>query len=142
MLDFEVGVSPAEFDVTSGGSVVGPIWVRLAGVDFPEPGWPDFPAKLLGGWLTTLSDLETAAPAPAVLHFMEGPYELEVTPAGGPAWLLRARQDGEPVTESTADSPAELLAPVRAAASRTLVACRERGWQGPDVRYLSWFTGD
>lgn len=139
--DFEVDVSPGEFGLAGGGPVTGPIWTRVAGTDFPESGWPDFPVALLGGWLTTLSELEHGDPQPAVLHFMEGPYGLEVVRSGA-VWSLRALEnDDDLITETTVDSLDEILAPVRQAASRTLAACREHGWNSSDMRYLAWFTG-
>lgn len=142
MPDFEVSVSPEEFDVTgSSRSVVGPIWVRVAGTDFPEPGWPDFPVALLGGWLTTLSELERIGPGPAMLHFMDGPYAIEII-RDGAVWVVHAQEnEADIVAETVVTSLAELVSPVGAAASRALAACRERGWNGSDVRYLSWFTG-
>lgn len=140
MLEFEVRVSPEEFRVTGGGSVTGPIWARIAGTDFPEPGWPDFPVALLGGWLTTLAELEADDGGLAMLHFMEGPYRLDVTREGA-AWALRAHQDGaEPVAEVTADSLAELRGPLCDAAEQVLAACRARGWRDRDVRHLTGVT--
>lgn len=137
MPEFEVHVSPEEFDVTGSGSVVGPIWVRIAGTDFPEPGWPDFPAALLGGWLTTLSDLESGGAGSAALHFMEGPYRLDA--GHGPAgWTLRALYYDTPEAQVTADGVHALRAPLLAASARVLAACRAGGWHGRDVRHLTY----
>lgn len=142
MPEFEVSVAPEGFGRTGAGTVTGPVWARVAGTDFPEPGWPDLPVAVLGGWLAILAGLESGEPAPAVLSFMEGPYELEVARDPGDRWLLRARKDdADVIAETTADTLADLRDPVRTAAVQTLAACRVRGWAGPDVRHLARLTG-
>ena len=128
-----VVVGGHELDRTSGGMVTGPIWIRAEGADFPCAGWSDFPVALIGAWLTVLAE-----PGTAELRFMEGPYVLRVERGAPGRSLLTAEADGaaEPTLVTEADTAAVVRA-VHRAGVVLLTACRARGWDHRDLRYLA-----
>lgn len=71
------------FDVStfrrdSNGPTTGAIWIRIAGRDFPEQGWSDFPLVIVGWWLAAVRELEAGALSRS-LEFMDGSCPLMLT---------------------------------------------------------------
>lgn len=145
-VDLEFVIRPDSLDQARGRgrSVVGPIWVRAGGVDFPAAGWSDFPAVLLGGWLTELEDVAARGSGSAILEFMDGPYQLCVerrAELDDTRWRLTLVKEGTGVAELEITDLAQVIMSVRTTATRLVAACRQRGWNSTDVRYLAGKTG-
>jgi hypothetical protein len=143
--DVVVVVAPQSFDSSStSGTITGPIWLRHDGYDerragFPEPGWSDFPVVVLGWWLTALGALRSGAATQATCLFMDGPFEITVTDAGGPLWrvqCVRRNADSEGVFADLVTSRDSLLGSITAAAEAALAECDRRRWSGRDVEAL------
>lgn len=72
--DFKVVVEPESMKRNVSGALFGPIHLRISTVAFPHERWTDFASACLIGWYeSTFHESETT-----VLHFMDGPYRVEL----------------------------------------------------------------
>src|SRR5204862_8332605 len=65
------------------------IWVVLGGMPFPEPHWNDFAVVIIEAWIVGALRLLRGSGLERV-HFMDGPYLVEMTSAGLVLFELRA----------------------------------------------------
>ena len=134
-MSIEIEVRPATFEIGSGGSVVGVIFVTADGQPFPAGSWSDFPLVVLSWWLDSLLSQGTGT---KVLRFMEGPYYIEVS---GPTLFGAANvrlvdkqnpQNGQELALNYGEFGAE----VRTAAEHAAAECERRGWKTADLTAL------
>lgn len=74
-----IEVPSDEFVLSETNTLTGTIYIDVCGEHFPERNWNDFPDRLLGMWLISISRIKYLK-QPADFPFMDGPYYFKVTP--------------------------------------------------------------
>lgn len=138
---FTVRFGDGDLHRTRSGVVVFPIWVRTGGIDFPEPGWPDFPVVLLTKWIlefVAVADLGPDGPGSVELGFMKGPYAVRLARTEDPErWAVTPRWAGSEAGQAAEVDEATVLERLWHPALSLVVACRSHGWDDVGVRCLS-----
>jgi hypothetical protein len=138
--DFSCLVDSESLIMSASQSITGRIAVRLAGHWFPEENWHDFPVRILGDWITKTRDLNCTGAKSCKLSFMEGPFQLLVTPIEDGCWRVVAQERRRTKLSNNyccTVSPDEMLSEFDKAA---LTLCespiREDIRNSPDLRFL------
>lgn len=119
------------------GPATGSVWINLGEVEFPMKGWNDFVVVILAAWASAMVRLLCGSTTRERVHFMEGPYFVDLLfPAEGPLQLLaigpgraeKAYVDVEavPFVESLLSGSEAILA-----------TCRTIGHWSPDAEELA-----
>lgn len=128
-----IEVEPDRLTRSRSGAVAGPIWFRSGQVDFPDPGWSDFPVVVLEWWLRSLA--QPLSDPTIALRFMDGPVQVVLRDEERTG-VLRAhgRRDSSSQEIPLGDtSRRELLEALAIAGHRIVRACEDRGWIDRDV---------
>lgn len=129
---------PASIITCPDGPATGNVWLVLNGYEFPTHGWNDFIVVILGWWLTALLLLLRNDSRLERVHFMDGPYAVDVSMAPSGTLLFRALEGPDRTIEvANSEAPAmpfilELLTQSR----EVLAACRRQGWWSRDAEVL------
>lgn len=130
--------TPESVAVREGGPATGSIWLLLEGQDFPLSGWNDFVVVILAAWATALLQLLRGERERVMIHFMDGPYAVEVERTTPTSLHVRALEGPGRSTERICGH-ADLLPftddLVRQARS-ILGECRKREWWSSDAATL------
>jgi hypothetical protein len=129
-------VSPAS--LRKGGNITGEIWLEVAGFEFPDKRWSDFPVIILGWWLDALFGLWSERRGRAECLFMDGSYSFEVSKEGD-AFVLRCFGDTHSAKRREwegAINLAGLLRQTLDAAAAVIEECGGRGWATADTEAL------
>ena len=86
--DFRLVTDPATLRSSGVGPVSGELWLSVDGVPFPAAGWNDLVLVVLKAWAESLLSLRGTIDTSATVHFMEGPYVVELSNA--PNGLIRS----------------------------------------------------
>ena len=116
------------------GLVTAGIWLKVNEVDFPAKGWGDFAVVVLAAWVDAVERLLRGASTHEQVHFMDGPYMVEITSARSGGWrlvLIEERQSGRRTQSATID-PRPLVESIVQASEALLIVCRERSWETTD----------
>jgi hypothetical protein len=70
--------NPDTFRLGRVGPATGEIWLAVDDVAFPAPNWDDFVIVILDAWTTALLRLLRGSNQFERVHFMEGPYEVQM----------------------------------------------------------------
>lgn len=126
--------------VRSSGPATGDIALVIGGITFPGPGWNDFVIVILGAWLSALARLVRKESAGERVHFMEGPFAVDMKRLENGTIRLRAleRPDGERAV--LAVPPLALVENAVAAADDVLRICRDKAHRSDDVDQLEATT--
>ena len=133
----EIVLEPHAFERANSGAITGPIWLRHDQVDFPEPGWRDFPVIVLSWWLKHLTGLAHGT-RQAVCSFMDGPFEFSIASEGGSLLRLQFIERGIAAKTSVAEftiATSALHATLQVSVAATLSECDRRGWTNSDGEY-------
>jgi hypothetical protein len=65
-------VVDVEAPTTADGNVTGAFWLTLHGVDFPGPGWTDFPLSVLSSAVTADENIRGGEPGALLLILWVG----------------------------------------------------------------------
>jgi hypothetical protein len=120
----------------SAGPSTGLIWVALDDVPFPMHGWNDFVVVILSAWTDALLRLTRAPSSRELVHFMDGPYavELQLTSAD----MLRMSALKNQVQVASIDANAlVLIESVLDGSEQVLAACRAQNRWSRDEEALS-----
>jgi hypothetical protein len=131
-----VFVTPASLH--KGGNITGEIWLEVAGFEFPEMHWSDFPVIILDWWLDALFKLWSEKKRRGECLFMDGSYSFEVSKEED-AFVLRCFSDTHSTKKCEWEGVidlTELLRQVLSTASVLLKECRGRGWTTADTEVL------
>ena len=135
--------STENLELSSGGAVVGAIWLGDArsGSAFPEQGWSDSSVALLAAWIPALQRLARRGES-AECYFMDGPYHFGVSATDGDRWRVACFEDrqasarvGHAVLEFET-TPTDFLGSAVSAAKQLLGYCDARGWWNDDTERL------
>lgn len=131
-----VRLEPSALTRTTAGSVVGPIWLRAGGVDFPTPGWSDFPVAVVGAWLQSALLLHAGRENRTLCRYMDGPYTFAIDVRSEMVWHV-SLLDAPDAPRAEFDVHAYgFSGSIAAAAGQLMSACRERGWSGRELEVL------
>ena len=138
MSDVRMIVNRSSLSLGSIGPATGDIALTLGdGTVFPHPQWNDFIVVVLGAWASALLRLLQKESHSERVHFMEGPYAVDIRSVGGGLLHLRALE--RPSRQRAgADVPAvEFAESVISAAEEVLSACRDAGCWTEDAEKLA-----
>lgn len=128
----------SSLNVRPGRPATADIWFIINGLGFPKQPWNDFAIVVLGWWATALSRLLRNATDRELVHFMDGPYAVEVSKVD--IGLLRFRGlEGLDRSKEVAvcESPAmPFILEVIAQSRKILDECRRNGWWSEDAETL------
>src|SRR4051794_37491721 len=79
-MSFRIVIDPTTFRLSSLGPSTGELWVSVGDYAFPAERWNDFVVVILEAWASASLRLAKGSTAVERVHFMDGPYELEMTP--------------------------------------------------------------
>jgi hypothetical protein len=118
-----------------------PLHVSAGDVSFPSSDWDDFGVVILGWWLREFGDFMRGDQAVAVLRFMDGPYEIEISRGTlSDACVVRCvRRQGEGRHDAVScEVPADrILREIVRASRAVLAAYRRRGLWNKDCETLA-----
>lgn len=76
------------------GPATGTVWLALGNAAFPITDWNDFIVVILEAWVSALLRLLAGVSSHEIVHFMDGPYAVEVVSISASAFRLRAIEGG------------------------------------------------
>ena len=121
----------------SSGRIVGPFFLRVGAVAFPDDGWTDFVDVVLTWWLhecmRALDGVDSIR-----LRFMDGDFECRLVRAGEPDIYLITFVGGDRVvgTFDVTTTALHLGSELADASARLLTACRVNRWIGREIETL------
>jgi hypothetical protein len=126
------------------GPAIGGIWLATTGLAFPMEGWNDFIVVVMGWWLASILRLLRASSASEIVHFMDGPYAVEISEEH--SGVLRFRLFvGPKGGREVAFGEADLRRFARDLASQALhllEECRSQKWWSPDAAAVAHHLQD
>lgn len=118
------------------GPATGDIVLDLGGSLFPAQGWNDFVVVILRAWIAAVARLIVGGGGTERVHFMEGPYEVNLTRLANGMIQLRAMEGQRRVHGVVEVSPLSLAENALTAGREVLRACREQADSSSDARRL------
>jgi hypothetical protein len=136
MTDARLIVDPSSIAFRSSGPATGDITLLLDGGPFPSAGWNDFVLVVLQAWISALVRLAQQTSQNERVHFMEGPYAVDVGPLRNGLVRLRAieRPHRERALVDVGILP--LMEDAMTATNHVLEACKRAGHKTADVDRL------
>lgn len=129
-------VDASSLSVNSSGVATGNIELVLGEVSFPAPGWNDFIVVILEAWVSALVRLIRKTSTAERVHFMEGPYAVDMSRLDIATIRLRALERPNQ-QRLVIDTPAlSMMKNATFAATDVLLACRSCGHRSDDVARL------
>jgi hypothetical protein len=127
-----------ELNVRLQGPAIAGIWLTINGSHFPMIGWNDFIVVVLGWWTAAILRLLQNESASERIHFMDGPYAVEISRMKSGRFQLRtfAGPDGghEVAVGEAAVKP--FVSELSIQSRKLLDECRSRGWWSRDAEDL------
>ena len=131
-------VEPDSLRRTGKGTISGRVYLQTNKGGFPGVDWSDIVVAVLCAWLDAIN-LVSAGSKFQKVHFMDGPYHVELThePQGMISLLLVEDREGGRRQEFSATASASTLRNnAREAADLILTKCRQLGWLNSDIDQL------
>jgi hypothetical protein len=129
-------VDPSTISQRASAPATGDISLVVRGVVFPVAGWNDFVVVILEAWLNALVRIFRHASDAERVHFMAGPYAVDITRLDTGAIQVRALDRPER-ERSVADVMPLILAENAINAAEAVVEfCRARGHRTMDFERL------
>ena len=135
----EVKVAPGTLIRRSSGSIVGHIWITIAGRTFPGADWDDFPVVILAWWIEALLSVSAGENHTAQCNFMDGPYCFEISaPVAevSTVRLYRTANTGNELVREHSCQFASLRDAILSAARTTINVCQQKNWVSTDLDQL------
>jgi hypothetical protein len=134
--DITLKIGPESLHRTKMGTISGEIWLQGEEWAFPAAHWNDIVIPVLRAWLAAVNDLSRGMRKRDMVHFMDGPYFVELTASANQIELLLTadRPNGE---ERCCQADAVALRKNAVDAADLLLAkCRELEWNNDDIDHL------
>ncbi len=129
-------VNAGSIRVRKVGPSTGEIWLELGEVAFPAPGWNDFVVVVLDAWVGAVLRLARKQSSLEKIHFMDGPYEVEMVRLTECLFQLRMFERG--IQKGRAEvEPKTLMMDLLVAADAVTEACRRGGDMSVDAARLA-----
>lgn len=119
------------------GPATGNIWVVLDHSAFPVEGWNDFVVVILDAWVSGLLRLLRGLSDRELVHFMDGPYAVEISALAPGTVRLRGIRQGRDEVEYVDAKVTSLIENLRLASESILAACRAQSCWSTDADKLS-----
>ncbi len=129
-------VDPSSFRLGKVGPSTGEIWLAFDSIAFPAPRWNDFVVVILEAWAAALLRILRGSSSFERVHFMDGPFEVEIRRASDDELQLLALERGSIEKARVSVSMNLLVADLLAAADAIVIACRESGDMSTDSARL------
>ncbi len=120
------------------GPATAGIWLTSNGSHFPMIGWNDFVVVVLGWWVAAVLRLLHNDSASERIHFMDGPYAVEISRMPPGRFQLRmfaGPNGGHEVAVGEAEVR-QLVTELSVQSRKLLDQCTLRGWWSPDAEEL------
>jgi hypothetical protein len=131
-------------NVRTRGPATAGIWLVAGGLQFPRVGWNDFVVVVLGWWSAALLRLLGNNGATERVHFMEGPYAVEISKSRSGNLQLRmfaGPSGGHEVAVGEADIQ-RFCGELATQSRELLYECRLREWWSADAEALALHLDD
>jgi hypothetical protein len=136
LLTVDVGT----LEVRPRGPAIAGIWLITGDGPFPSAGWSDFVVVILAWWAGALLRAIRCSGVPGRVHFMDGPYAVDVAMSSGKLHFRLISRDREVGTgEAALDS---FVSALISQSQKLLQACRSRDWWSADADTLESLLGD
>jgi hypothetical protein len=129
-------VDPSTISMRASAPVTGDIALVVRGIVFPVAGWNDFVVVILAAWLNALVRIFRHASDAERVHFMEGPYAVDMTRLKTGAIQVRALDRPERERSVAEVIPLVLAENAVSAAEGVVRFCRARGHRATDFERL------
>jgi hypothetical protein len=136
-MSVRIVVEPSTVRAGGIGPTTGNIWIELGPLGFPVKHWNDFVVVILEAWVGAMTRLSLQAGGQGErVHFMDGPYSVEVVSLRPGTLGFRAieRSGEEKGCEDTQAAP--FIGSLISASERTLAVCRDRNCWSTDADKL------
>ncbi len=127
-----------KLDLRPQGPATAGIWLTLNGSHFPMIGWNDFVVVVLGWWVAAVLRLLQSDSASELVHFMDGPYAVEISRMPSGRFQLRmfaGPNGGREVAVGEAEVR-QFISELSVQSRNLLDVCRLRGWWSLDAEEL------
>lgn len=119
------------------GPATGSVWLALGEGAFPVRDWNDFIVVVLDAWVSALLRLLSGASRSEIVHFMGGPYAVELDFISARAFRLRAIEGGHDEKACVDTSALPLIENLLAASEAVLNVARDKNCWSTDAEKLS-----
>jgi hypothetical protein len=140
MKEARLVVDPSSIALRTSGTATGDIALAIAGVVFPVAGWNDFVVVILEAWLSALVRMVQNASDAERVHFMEGPYAVDMTRLNTGAIQVRAFERPNRPRAIVDVMPLALVQNAVSSADDVLKFCRNQGHRSADLDRLEAAT--
>jgi hypothetical protein len=122
----------------SKGPCTGVIWIELGPTPYPLQGWNDFSVVILVAFAEALLRLLQGSSSRERVHFMEGPYAVDISMLSSGSIKIRTANRGlQGGATAEADEMAHAFTEsVLAASDAVVAACRDTNCWSPDADKL------
>ena len=138
MIDMRLVVDPKTLRGGIRGPATGSIWIVVGRLAFPLQDWNDFVVVILEAWTAALVRLLRGVRERERVHFMEGPYLVEVSLRSPGVVHIRAIERGAHEQERASEDVRTLdfIDALLVCAEEILAACRQKGCWSVDAAKL------
>jgi hypothetical protein len=136
MMHARLVVDPATMKFRASGPATGDVALILGDLIFPIPGWNDFVVIIVEAMVSALVRLLRNGSERERVHFMEGPYAVDLTRLEDGRLRLKAVERPNCERARVEIWPLELLQSVLSSAEAVLQACRSAGCRSTDSERL------
>jgi hypothetical protein len=142
MTKARIVVDAATLTPGSIGPATGTVWLDVEGVAFPSEKWNDFVVVVLGWWAAAVLRALRGEIGPHEVHFMDGPYLVELTAASRSDWRLALIDTGETrrLRRQYSVTPRQLVESIIIGSDSILRASRAAGHWSTDATKLEEAT--
>ena len=122
-------VDPASIRTRGAGPATGSVWLALEEVAFPSKDWNDFIVVILEAWVGAVLRLLEGSSRNEIVHFMDGPYLVELSRTSAAILRLRAVENSYHEKASTDVEALPLVESLLNGSEGVLAVCRgEQCW--------------
>lgn len=119
------------------GPATGNVWLALDHSAFPFEGWNDFVVVVLESWVSATLRLLHGLSKCEFVHFMDGPYAVEMAILAPGMIRLRAIKHGRDEVACVDAKAIPLIESLLTGSESVLTACREQNCWSTDAEKLS-----
>jgi len=137
----QFATTPGSVRAGTVGPATGDVWLQFGDTAFPVDGWNDFVVVVLEAYACALIRLLEGNGDRQLVHFLEGPYSVEVS--GSREFLTLRALENDRIERAVAETDAAaLVQSLLVGADAVLNQCREIGWESTDTDKLAGTLGE
>lgn len=119
------------------GPATANVWLMLGDSAFPLRAWNDFVVVILEAWVSSMLRLLRGLSDCELVHFMDGPYAVEISALAPGMVRLRAIEHGRDEVAQVDTKVPPLIQNLLAASDSILAACKTQNCWSTDADKLS-----